>query len=148
MLVYLFNQGFEHSESPRKFNSQSENALRSRWAPSFALSPICECKRWSPMTPKSNTLSWPHGPLHSHLVANPILRLRQFLLSFYLFTLFVVLCANHAVVVFTIGLLIVVTKWNYNSNKSKRCASYNHRPLVEKTSDVNAKATRLKLNVT
>ncbi len=110
--------------------------------------PICECKRWSPMTPKSNTLSWPRGPLHSHLVANPILGLQQSLLSLYLFTLFVVLCANHAIVVFTIGLLIIVNKWNYNWNKSKHCASYNHRPLVEKTNDVNAKATRLKLNVT
>jgi len=40
----FFHQGSEHSQLPHKCNSQSGSALESHWAPSLALSPVCDVK--------------------------------------------------------------------------------------------------------
>jgi hypothetical protein len=74
--VCLFNQGFEHSGLSHKCNSQSGNALRSHWASSFALFPIC----------KNVFHTWTHfldfmDPYTLHLVASPMLGLQQFAIT-------------------------------------------------------------------
>jgi hypothetical protein len=58
MLIFLSNQGSEHSQLPHECNSQSGNALGNHWASSLAFSPICESVF------HTLTHSRPHGPLY------------------------------------------------------------------------------------
>jgi hypothetical protein len=70
VFVYLFNQGFKHSGLLHECNSQSGSAFKSHWAPSLALSPICE------IFFRTQTHSLDFMALCTpHLVANPMLRL-------------------------------------------------------------------------
>jgi hypothetical protein len=67
----LFNQGSKHLQLLHEWNSQNKNALGSHWASSLAFSPFVKVC----FTPKYTLILI--GLCISHLVANPMLRLRQ-----------------------------------------------------------------------
>jgi hypothetical protein len=82
VVVFLFNQGFEHLGLPHECNSQCGSALGNHWAPSLAHSPICE----------SVFHSWTHslglmGLCNPHVVANWMLSLWHLWYPFSMFHL-------------------------------------------------------------
>ncbi len=72
VIFSFFNKGPKYLELLDKCNSQSRNALGSHWAPSLALSSICE----SVFHIQTHFLDL-MGPYTPHLVMNPMLGLQQ-----------------------------------------------------------------------